>query len=74
MLAGHVVAAVEPGPSASEVLTAAADLAQRHGLILSALTVDATGGRDHVPHPAGHLTRIGRQYPGPHAASERYRV
>ncbi|MFB0834623.1 universal stress protein [Arthrobacter halodurans] len=64
MFAGHVVAAVEPGPSASEVLTAAADLAQRHGLVLSALTVDSTGDRDHVPYPAGHLTRIGRQYPG----------
>lgn len=44
--AGQIVAAVEPGPSAAAVLSAAADMAQRHHRPLNAVTVDsATEGQ-----------------------------
>lgn len=48
--AGQIVAAVEPGPSAAAVLSAAADMAQRHNRSLNAVTVDpATEGQPVLP-------------------------
>lgn len=55
--AGNIVAAVDPGPAAAAVLSAAADMARRHHRSLHAVTVGpAADGQSEIPELLARLT------------------
>lgn len=61
---GHVIAAVEAGPEAPTLLAVAAEMAQRHGVPLSAVTVGPEGtAQDRAPWLPDLLLPIRAKHP-----------